>query len=209
MSKSLTIIAGAVAVSLLTAPPLTFARDEDSIRRGEQPTTKHGVQGSQDGGMAKTPTTAPEFVEHAAQDGMAEVALAQLALAKGQDADVKQFAQLMVDDHSKANQELTSLATAKGIKTPTDTDAKHKAAADRLSKLSGAAFDQAYIQGMVDDHDHAVTLFRGYAEGGDDPELKAWAAKKLPTLQNHERLAKTTATKIGVAERTSRTEAGK
>lgn len=69
--------------------------------------------------MAKMPTTAREFVTHAGQDGMAEVALGKIAVERAQDADVKQFAQKMVDDHSKANQELTSLARSKGIAAPT------------------------------------------------------------------------------------------
>jgi putative membrane protein len=71
-----------------------------------------------------------------------------------------------------------------------------------LSKLSGAEFDKAYMQAMVGDHDHDVALFRTYSEQGDDPEIKQWAGKTLPTLQEHERLAKTTANKVGVDERT-------
>ncbi len=62
------------------------------------------------------------------------------------------------------------------------------------------------MQAMVGDHDHAVSMFKSYAERGDDPELKQWAEKTLPTLQSHERLAKTTAAKIGVAERTSQNQ---
>jgi len=127
MHTSLFITAGAVALAVAVAPTQGFARDDESIRRGEEPTVKHGVQGTQDAGMAKTPTTAAEFVKHAGQDGMAEVAIAKMALAKGADADVKQFAQKMIDDHSKANEELKSLATSKGIAVPTDVDAKQKA----------------------------------------------------------------------------------
>jgi putative membrane protein len=70
----------------------------------------------------------------------------------------------------------------------------------RWGKLSGAAFDKAYMQGMVGDHDHAVTMFKTFSERGDDPELKQWAEKTLPTLEDHERLAKTTATKVRTAK---------
>jgi putative membrane protein len=201
MHTPLLITVGAVALAVAVAPTQGFARDDESIARGEQGSATHGVHGTQDGGMAKTPTTAAEFVKHAGQGGMAEVSLGKMAVTKATDADVKEFAQRMVDDHSKANDELKSLATSKGLQVPTDVDAKQKALSDRLSKLSGPAFDKAYMQAMVSDHDHDVALFRTYSERGDDPEIKQWAGKTLPTLQEHERLAKTTATKVGANER--------
>lgn len=139
------------------------------------------------------------FVDHAAQDGLAEVALGKMAAEKAASADVKEFGQRMVDDHSKANDELGKLASSKGITAPTEvTNPKHKALMDRLEKLSGKEFDRAYIQAMVGDHEHAVGAFQSFAAHGQDADLKAWAAKTLPTLQEHERLAKTTAASIGV-----------
>ena len=108
--RSFILTAGALALTVILAPTSSFARDEEAIRQGEKPTSQHGVQGSHDAGMAKMPTTAAEFVQHAAAAGMAEVALGKMALAKATDTDVKEFAQKMVDDHSKANAELTSLA---------------------------------------------------------------------------------------------------
>jgi putative membrane protein len=207
MRTSLTLTIGAVAFAMITAPTGSFARDPESIERGEQPTTHHGVQGSHDAGMAKTPTTAQDFVRHAAQDGNAEVELGKMAVAQGSDPDVKQFGQKMVDDHSKANDELKNLASSKGIQAPAGVDPKSKATQDRLSKLSGAQFDRAYMQAMVGDHDHAILMFRSFSERGDDPQLKDWASKTLPTLQEHDRLAKTTATKIGVTGKTSGSKA--
>lgn len=139
------------------------------------------------------------FVDHAAQDGLAEVALGKMAAEKAASADVKEFGQRMVDDHSKANDELGKLASSKGITAPTEvTNPKHKALMDRLEKLSGKEFDRAYIQAMVGDHEHAVGAFKSFAAHGQDAELKAWAEKTLPTLQEHERLAKTTAASVGV-----------
>jgi putative membrane protein len=208
MRKTATTILGAFVLAGVLMPAMSSARDDQAQQRDDQPSVKHGVQGSHDGGMAKTPTTAKEFVEKAAQDGLAEVELGKLATKKGMHPDVKQFAQRMVDDHTKANTELKSLASAKNIKTPTDPGAAHKATMDKLSKMSGADFDRAYMQAMVGDHDHAVTTFRGFSEHGDDPELKQWATKTLPTLEEHERLAKTTAAKLTsttVGERTSKT----
>jgi len=92
------------------------------------------------------------FMTKAAQGGMAEVELGQLATQKGQSDDVKKFGQRMVDDHSKANDQLKSLASEKGVTLPTSLDAKDRALKDRLSKMSGAQFDKAYMQAMVKDH---------------------------------------------------------
>jgi len=125
----------------------------------------------------------------AARGGLAEVELGQLASEKASSDQVKQFGQKMVTDHGKANDELKSLAQSKNITLPTDTDAKHKATRDRLSKLSGAAFDRAYMQDMLSDHRKDVSDFRKESQSGKDPEVKAWAAKTLPTLEEHLQLA--------------------
>jgi len=203
MHTSSIVTAGALALAVLGASTPSFARDDQAIRQGEEPSVRHGVQGAHDAGMGKTlPTGAKDFVEHAAEGGLAEVALGKIATAKATDEDVKQFAQRMVDDHSKANAELMSLAQSKNLQVPTDVSAKHKAEADHMSTMSGPAFDKAYMKSMVSDHDHDVAMFRNYSERGDDTDLKAWAGKTLATLQEHERLAKTTAAKVGAQERT-------
>jgi len=120
---------------------------------------------------------------------MAEVELGQLASQKAQSDQVKQFAQRMVQDHGKANDELKTLAQQKNITLPTDLDAKHKSTRDRLSKLSGAQFDRAYMQDMLADHRKDVSDFRKESQSGKDPDVKAWAAKTLPTLEEHLKLA--------------------
>jgi putative membrane protein len=88
---------------------------------------------------------------------------------------VKTFGKRMADDHGKANDELKSLAQSKNITLPTDLDAKDKALRDRLSKLSGDAFDRAYMQAMVSDHRKDVNEFRMESRSGKDAEVKAWA----------------------------------
>jgi putative membrane protein len=136
------------------------------------------------------------FVMKAAEGGMAEVQLGNLAKDKASDPAVKSFAQMMVDDHGKANDELKQLAASKGITLPSDTDAKHKAEHDRMSKLSGAAFDRAYMQSMVADHRTDVNEFRRESQRGGDADLKAWAAKTLPTLEHHLQMAESTNAKV-------------
>jgi putative membrane protein len=125
-----------------------------------------------------------KFVNEAAMGGMAEVKLGQLAVEKGSSEDVKKFGQMMVDDHTKANDELKSMAQSKQIDLPTDLG-KHQKMYDKLAAMSGSDFDKAYIDAMVKDHKEDVSLFEKEANKGDDAELKAWAAKTLPTLQMH------------------------
>jgi len=125
------------------------------------------------------------FVKEAAMGGMAEVDLGKLAGDKASNDHVKAFGQRMVSDHSKANDELKSLASGKSITLPTTLDSKHKATHDRLAALSGAAFDRAYVSDMVADHKKDVAAFRHEANSGKDADVKAWAAKTLPTLEMH------------------------
>jgi putative membrane protein len=137
------------------------------------------------------------FMTRAAQDGMAEVALAELGTRQASNEEVKQFAQRMVDDHSKANNELRDMASKKGITLPSEMQAKHKSVQDRLGKLSGADFDREFMRAMVKDHDSAVALFEKQARTGSDPELKVWAEKTLSTLREHQKIARDLAGKVG------------
>jgi putative membrane protein len=143
-------------------------------------------------GMTAVPVLAADdmFVTKAAKGGMAEVELGKLASEKGTSDAVKQFGQRMVTDHGKANDELKSLAQSKNVTLPTEIDAKEKALRDRLMKLSGPAFDRAYMQAMVADHVKDVNEFKMESKSGKDPEVKAWAAKTLPTLEEHLKMAR-------------------
>ena len=137
------------------------------------------------------------FVVNVAKDGMAEVELGKLATEKASRDDVKKFGQRMADDHSKANDELKSLAQTKGITLPSAVDAKDKAEHDRLAKLSGAPFDRAYMQHMVAGHRKAAAAFRTESKTGKDSDVKAWAAKTLPTIEEHLKMAQDTAKDVG------------
>ncbi len=130
------------------------------------------------------------FVMEAGPGGLTEVELGRLAAQKGQSADVKKFGQRMVTDHSKANAELKKLAASKGITLPTEMNAEQMAEHAKLAKLSGAEFDREYMTLMVEDHDKDVAAFLDEAKDGSDPDIKSFAAKTLPTLQEHQRMAK-------------------
>jgi putative membrane protein len=140
-----------------------------------------------------------KFVMEAAKGGMAEVELGKIAVEKGASPEVKSFGQRMVDDHGRAGDELKTLAKNKGITLPADIDAKDKALRDRLLKLSGDGFDRAYMAAMLDDHRKDVSAFRIEARSGKDADVKAWAAKTLPTLTEHLKLAQSATKAVGTS----------
>ncbi len=125
------------------------------------------------------------FVMQAGQLSMMEVELGRLAVKRGSSAGVKQYGQEMVEEHTRANQELMQLVMKKQVELPTEMSTQNKALVDRLSGLSGRSFDTAYKQAMIDSHNQAIALFQAQSQQGQDPELKAWATQKLPNLQAH------------------------
>jgi len=125
------------------------------------------------------------FANKAAVGGMAEVALGKMAAAKGASKEVKDFGNMMVMDHGKANDELKGIAQKKNITLPAGLDAEHQAKSDSLSKLSGAAFDKAYVAAMVEGHKKTLALMQSEARGGKDADLKGFAAKTAPVVQHH------------------------
>jgi putative membrane protein len=138
-----------------------------------------------------------EFMERAAQGNMAEVQLGKIAVQRAENSEVKQFAQRMVDDHTKANDELTQLASTRDVKMPEDLEPKHKVIMSRLQGLSGADFDRAYMRDMVNDHEHDVALFAQQAKATKDADLKTWIENTLPVLRRHEQMAQNTARTVG------------
>jgi len=125
------------------------------------------------------------FVRDAAMSGMTEIALGRLAADKGSTNAVKQFGQKMVDDQTKANEELKKIAEAKSVSLPDSLDSKHQSRVDKLSKLSGAGFDKAYIKDAMKDHQQDVRDYQAEASNGSDADVKNFASKTLPELQEH------------------------
>ncbi len=168
-------------VALLMSGSAAFAQQTPPVK-------PIGDQGSTKTMNDKKASPDQHFVMEAASGSLAEVELGKLATEKASKDDVKKFGQRMVDDHGKANDELKSLAQSKQITLLAAPDAKHKETIDRLSKLSGEAFDRAYVQEMLKDHQKDVAAFRTESRSGKDPEVKAWAGKTLPTLEEHLKL---------------------
>ena len=134
--------------------------------------------------------TDKDFYTKAAQAGMAEVATGQLAISNGSDQKIKEFGKQMVDDHTKAGNELTSIAQRDGVTLPSEATKAQQDAAQKLSAKSGHAFDVAYAHMAVKDHEEAVALFKQEASSGKEADMKAFAQKTLPTLEQHLKMAK-------------------
>ena len=152
----------------------------DSLNKTKDTTTN----AMNTGGIAVTSDDA-KFATDAANGGMAEVALGKLAQSKTANAEIKEFAAMMVMDHSKANDELMVIAKAKNITLPATVDADHQKKMDDLSKMTGKDFDKAYVDAMVDGHKKTLDLMNKEAKDGKDADLKAFAAKTAPTVQMH------------------------
>jgi len=138
------------------------------------------------------------FVNEAARGGMAAVELGRLAVQRALDPDIKAFAQRMVDDHTRANDELKQLAERKKWKLPTQTTSTQEMTYNRLHDKAGADFDREYAKAMVKHHDHDVKMFETYAESGKDADLKSFAASTIATLRDHQQMARANASKLGV-----------
>ena len=134
---------------------------------------------------SKRPVNDRLFAAAAGVAGLAEVSCSRLAEARAKDEAIRKFARQMIEDHTKANQELTSLASGKAIVLPTTLDLKDQAAVDRLDGLRGDDFDRCYAKQQYGAHMEALALFEAEAERGQDRDLKAWASKTLPTLKEH------------------------
>jgi putative membrane protein len=158
-------------------------------------TTSTTSTGSSGGTHSSLNTADKEFFIAAAQANLAEVNLGRMARDKATSADVKTFAERMITDHSQANEELKQLALTKGVALPAVVNKEQAKSSDDLSKKVGRDFDRSYMEQMIRDHEAAVGKFEAASRNTSDPDLKAWAARTLTTLQNHLAMAKQIAAK--------------
>jgi putative membrane protein len=136
------------------------------------------------------------FVTKAAEGGLAEVQLGNLVEQKTSNAAVKQFAQRMVTDHTKINDQLKEVASKDNLALPTTLSAKDQALKNRLERLSGHAFNKAYMEAMVKDHHADISEFQHEASHGSNPDLKTFASNTVPTLESHLKQAENTLSEV-------------
>ena len=150
---------------------------------------------------ATASSTDRRFVQEAGAGSAAEVALGKLATQKASRDEVKQLGQQMVEDHSKSGDELKQVAGAKGMTAPDAPTPAQQKAAEQITQRSGAAFDKSFLNQMALDHKKTIALFRRESRSGSDPDLKGFATKMLPTLEEHLKMVRSLQTKGGPTNR--------
>jgi putative membrane protein len=184
-------ITAAISLFTIFANSCTNTRESTSNTgpdRSSLPTpisNSTAVPGGSNTSNANTASESDDFWTTAADGGMAEVEMGKMAAQKAQNPELKKFAQMMVTDHTKANNELKSIAAKQKITLPTAIGRRNRSTIDELNKLSGADFDREYVQAMVDDHETDVQIFEDQSQDDSDAQAKAFAAKTLPVLQKH------------------------
>lgn len=165
---------------------VTDASNSD-ISKNETNTTRGDKPGDTTAQTSNTPPSQEsiDFATKAASGGMMEVQLGQVAQQKAKSQRVKDFGSMMVIDHSKANEELKSLAASNNITVPATLLPEHQKHIDMMSKMTGSAFDNHYIDMMVNDHKKDIAEFKNKANSATNDAFKSFAAKTLPTLQKH------------------------
>jgi putative membrane protein len=156
--------------------------------KAEQPSSKSSKSPSPAASTAALSAKDKAFMKEAAKGGRMEVDMGKMAQKQGKNADVKSFGSRMVTDHTKANNQLKSLAKKKGVSLDD--------AAPKMEKMGDATFDKDYMAAMVKDHEKDVAEFEKEAKDGSDPDVKAWASKTLPTFKKHLELAKAAQAKV-------------
>jgi putative membrane protein len=201
--KKVTALAAAISMSL--AGSYAIAQDTGttdttrSTAAGQDATDTTRNQRTADAsGMQRSKMDSQEFVKKAAAAGHAEVAAGKLGSQKATNPEVKAYAQKMVEDHTKANKELMAAAKPKNLEVPTEPDMMHKAMMKKFEvQEADADFNHDFMQQMVRDHEAVVELFQqASTDSGVDAELRGWAKKTLPHLQEHLKEAKALEAKL-------------
>jgi putative membrane protein len=126
-----------------------------------------------------------DFAKEAAAGGLMEVELGNIAVKNSSTQQIKDFGKMMVDDHSKANEQLKALASVKNIDLPTMVTSDQQKKIDKLSKQTGADFDKDYVKMMIDDHKEDIDHFKDALDKAKDPDVKSFISNTLPVLQKH------------------------
>lgn len=175
--------------NLITVTALAITTGLFSCNSSENSSNKMAEEANSDKFDSTEVKRDADFAMEAASGGMMEVELGKLAQVNASSQSVKDFGQTMIKDHSAANEELKSTAASKNITLPDVPNADMQKKIDDLRNKSGKDFDDAYIDLMVKDHKQDIDEFQKEADKGNDPDLKGWAANKVPVLQHHLQMA--------------------
>lgn len=182
---------GTFATALALAVTLQAQDDKSANPATDSKTARGQARANQE------QLTATSFVKEATQSHLAEIALADTAIQKSQNAEVKQFAEHIKKDHTEANQKLQAIAQKNSIKTDTEVDAKHKAKQTELEAKSGAEFDQEYSKMMLKSHAKGISKYQQAAKLSD-ADVRSYAQETLPALRKHLQHGKDVAKAVGI-----------
>lgn len=183
--KTKSILLGSAIVFALGMASCNSNKSEDSKDSTEQVNNEAIEATAPTDSVASAQKDDAEMVVDLAGGGMFEVELAKIAVQKATSSEVKKFAQMMIDDHTKANDELKTLASNKNIVLPTTLPDAHQKTINDISEETGKKFDKKFMNEMVSDHKKDIDKFQKLADKGNDVDLKAFASKTLPTLNHH------------------------
>lgn len=184
--RNLAILTAALLATACNAPDTTGS---DAATDDMAATQQDGsmMDATTDPAMSATPVSTGTYVAQAANSDMYEIQAGELATKNGQSQQVKDFGRMMVTDHTKSSQDMKALVARAelGVQPPARLDAEHQAMIDRLKAASGEAFDREYMAQQMAAHRKALALHQGYAQSGDNAELKGFASKVVPVVQKH------------------------
>jgi putative membrane protein len=181
MIRTMTLAAAAAALVGATAIA------QDSTRKaavGAQDSTRRAAVGAQDS-TRKAAVSDGLFAQAAASGGLAEVAISELGVQKATNPELKKFSQQMIDEHTRMNQQLMTLAAQKQLPLPRQPDVRAQFCAQSLAGLSGEEFDHCYAKAQLMAHKDSVATFEAEAERGQDPQVRALASQALPRIKEH------------------------
>jgi putative membrane protein len=194
------IVFTAVTALLVAAPALAQSLSPGNMTPG-QPARPRSTMGS---GTSSERSTDTRFIDHAVRGNQAEIEIGKLAEQKAQSPEAKSLAQRLVTDHGKANKQLTQIAKEKGVELPTGPDREQQELRARLEKLNGAAFDRAFVEAQVKDHQKDVQFYQTESTRLQDPQLRSFAQQTLPVLQEHLQMAERAESQVGASGSSSR-----
>lgn len=168
-----------ILFSIILFAGFTFSQDDQKTATKEKTSTNKKIH------MEKKNTSTDSFVKEAASGGMMEVELGKYAKDNASSEDVKNFGDMMVTDHSKANDELKDALKKTNLEPNKEMLKQHQSMYDKLAKLKGSDFDKAYMKMMVEDHKKDVKAFEKASKNEKNADIKSWAANTLPTLKKH------------------------
>lgn len=179
------------SLALLGAGTTASAKHQPKARQAyESPSQANQNAGQESANRSNMAVPANLFAKKAAQDDLAEIKMGTLAQQKGGTPAVRDFGQRLVRDHTKNLDQLKSVAEQQHITLPTEPNNTQMIDYKNLSSLNSAEFDKKFAQHMVNDHVRAVTEFKAEAKNGTNPQIKDFAAKSVPVLETHLRLAR-------------------